>query len=243
MTWTHRRVARRRHTVGERVRGRWASGPGITSRRCWSIRPTASTRGSGRRSSGAVEVPLNPQHRGELLHQLAGDASARILVVDAATLGELDLGDLGELVETVVVHGAEEPADSSRAGAGSSVDRPLLETAPDHRATASIRVLRHRDDHLHVGHHRAVEGRHRSVGVGLPAGVVGSGRTRTGKAKGVFCPHADVSLGRQVRVHEQPGSSIAVRLPRKVQRLGLSRRRAANATVWPGTSWVRCCRS
>jgi len=55
--------------------------------------------------AGAVEVPLNPQHRGELLRQLLSAISARVLVVDAAVLGELDLGDVADLVDTIVVHG------------------------------------------------------------------------------------------------------------------------------------------
>src|SRR6516162_2145644 len=62
---------------------------------------------------GAVEVPINPQHRGELLRAIVAKVAPRVVLVDQAVFQDIDAQDLCG-ADTIVVPGLEEPNHRSR---------------------------------------------------------------------------------------------------------------------------------
>jgi crotonobetaine/carnitine-CoA ligase len=76
--------------------------------------------------AGAVEVPINPQHRGELLRAAVDLVSPRAVVIAPEVLADLDLDDLGAAGTILVTDG--EPA--GRANTRIRGLRPLLASDP-----------------------------------------------------------------------------------------------------------------
>ncbi len=102
---------------------------------------------------GAVVVPLNAWWKAEELEFGLNDAEAKVLIADARRLGVIAdrLGNIPSIEHVFVIDDAAPEAPA----------KPFADLASRTRRSARSAARRRRPprDHLHVGHHRAAEGR------------------------------------------------------------------------------------